>query len=210
VKKLALSALVLVLCLSLAACTVDQVLSDIDLLLQTAAQIGTAVGAVSPADGAIITALSAIATKGITTLQKTYDSYKASGATTDLAKVRAAANALNSNLAAELAAAHISDPATLAKVTAWCTLIYTTTNLVLNALPQATASAEQPSGAMSMFGGSPKRAPIVIQIPTPEQLQAQWETQVCKSDQKCGKLVKARHVHGYGKVKRALTLGLAK
>jgi hypothetical protein len=199
--KKALSAmLACVLCLSMVACTVDQVLTDINVLIQTAGSIGSAIGAVSPADAAIIAGLSALASKGLTAIQTAYDDYKKSGATTDLEKVQAAITAVQSNLPSELAAAHVYSPAAQAKCAAWVNLIVTSLNVVSAALPQLQSSSKsEKAAAVARLAGNPAL--------TPEALHARWASEVCANDSKCSKLVAVRH---HSKFARYATAGLLK
>ena len=162
------------------ACTVDQVLADIDLVIQMTASITTAVGAVSPADAAILNTVVTVATTGLAAVQAAYDTYKASGATTDLAKVQAAIAAVKTNLAQELVAMHITDPAATQKVTAWVNLVTVTLNAVLGLLPQLGVTA----------GTSQYKVEVI----SPKALQARWVSEVCKGDAACGKLVKIRSI----------------
>jgi hypothetical protein len=172
-------ALILALAIFTVACSVDQVLSDINLLLQTANVIGVAVGAVDPTISAEITLIAGIATTGLSEIKTDYDAWKASGAITDLQKLEAAISVLKTNLPAELAAAHISNPATVAIVTAWVNLVTSTLNDILAILPNLSKGAK---GAG------------ISTLPTPQSLQARWQNEVCKGDVKCGSLVKARMV----------------
>jgi hypothetical protein len=176
-KKTLSSLLVLILCFSLVACTVDQVLADINVLIQIAASIGAAVGNVSPADSIIIQKLSGIATAGIAAIQTAYDTYKNSGATTDLQKVQAAIAAVQTNLSQELAAAHITDPASQQKVTNWVNLIYSTLAAILAALPQLQTLQKN---------GRPK---ITLAV-TPKTLKFRWDNEVCQNNSACSALVK--------------------
>jgi hypothetical protein len=199
-KKLFSSLIIFTLCFAMVACTVDQVLTDINVLIQTAGSIGSAIGAVSPADAAIVAGLAALASKGLTAIQDAYDTYKKSGATTDLAKVQAAIQAVQANLPAELAAAHVYSPAAQAKCAAWVNLTVTTLNVVAEALPQLQSSSKsEKATAVAKLAGNPAL--------TPEAIQARWASEVCANDSKCSKLVAVRH-HGW--FVRHATLGLAK
>src|SRR5579864_2991104 len=75
------------------ACTVDQVLADINVAVQIAGQIGQAVGAVSPADALLIAGIQGVASAGLNAIKNAYDTYHASGAVTDLQKLQAALDA---------------------------------------------------------------------------------------------------------------------
>lgn len=171
------------LCFSLTACTVDQVLSSIDVALQTAAQLSTAVGAVSPADGALITLLTGLASSGITAIQTAYDTYEKNKTTSNLQNVLDAAQALQVNLPALLAASHISDPATVQKVTAWVNLMVSCAQAIVSEVQALSPSA------------TPSVTHAATYALTPENIQARWQTDVCKGDAKCGALVKVHHKH---------------
>lgn len=180
-SKVVSAVLVLALTFSLVACTVDQVLSDINLLIQTAAAIGSAVGAVSPVDSAAIQKAVDVATAGLNVIQADYDAYEKSGAATDLQKLQAAIGALRSNLPAELAAAHVSNPVATARVTNWVNLIVSTLDAIIAILPRLT-----PKGKMG--------AEAAALLPTANALQARWKTEVCGNDPACGQMVKAKAV----------------
>lgn len=178
-------ALTLACTMILCACSVDQVLSDIDVALEVAQNLAPAVGAVSVADGLIVAGLSGMAIKGVTAIQKTYDDYEAGKPMTGslVANIQAAANALKDNLASDLSAAHVSDPALLTKINNWCNLLYSMLNALLARLSGNVAA---------VFASS-------ATIMTPETLQARWQTEVCGGDAKCGKLVKVKHAHSVSK-----------
>jgi hypothetical protein len=174
--------LALALCLSLVACTVDQVLSDIDVVIQIAGNIGVAVGGVSAPDAAIIATFTSIATDGIGAIQTAYNSYKASNASTDLQKLQAAIGAVQQNLAQELAAAHVSDPATQQKVSAWVALINSSVAAIAAALPQLQSNGIQAHNST-----------VQPAMPLPETIQSRWVHEVCQDNAKCGKKVKVHH-----------------
>jgi hypothetical protein len=184
-KKILSSLLACVLCLSLVACSVDQVLTDVGVAIQIAASIGAAVGPISAVDAAEVAKLSAIATQGLNAVKAAYDAYKASGATTDLAKLQAAVDAVQANLPAELAAAHISDPNAMSKVTAWVGLVVTSVAAIAAAIPQLTSPVVAAS----------KKAKLMASLPSAKTLQARWASEVCKGDVKCSALVKVNK-HG--------------
>lgn len=178
-KKILSSLLVTALALSMVACSVDQVLADINVVIQIAAGIGSAVGQVSPADSAVVSKFSNIALTGISAVQTAYNTYKASGSSTDLAKVEAAISAVQVNLSQELAAAHITNPESVAKVAAWVNLINSSLAAVIAALPQL----QHPTARIA------KQA--AANLPTPASLQSRWQKEVCQGDKACGSLVKA-------------------
>lgn len=172
-----------ILCASMVVmtgCTVDQVLTDIDVALQTAQQVETAIGAISPADAAILEGLTGLAVSGLQAIQKDYDTYEASKNGNDLQKTLEAVKALQTNLPSTLAAAHIYSPAAQAKCAAWVNLTVTTLQAVTEALaptPTASAASKTPT------------------LPTAESIQARWLAEVCSGDTACGKLVKVHRKH---------------
>jgi hypothetical protein len=178
--KLCSLLLVCVLLVTMVACSVDQVLSDIDVALQMASAIGVAVGNVSPGDAAIIQNLASIGTTGLLAIQAFYDTYRKDPTATNLQKLQAAIDALKTNLPQELAAAHITNPNTVAQVTAWVNLTVSLLDAVLTHLP--ALKLEKRGGAMS------------IDLPTPDSLQSRWASEICHGDAACAKLVKARKV----------------
>lgn len=174
-KKLSMNAVALTLCAVMLACTVDQVLVDLKLLTTIAGAIIPALGQLSPADAAAAQKISKIATDGIALVQKNYDAFKASGATSDLQKVQFAVNAVRENLVDELALIKVSNQALVGKVTAWVDLIATTLNAILSVLPQAKVG-----GKMTLIGPPPTRA----------EIKGHWDSDVCGGDNSCAALVK--------------------
>lgn len=174
-------ALTLACTMVLCSCTVDQVLSDIDVALEIAQNLAPAVGTVLPADGLIIAGLSGIAIKGVTAIKKTYDDAQAGKPPTGglAATIQSIATSLKQNLAADLAAAHVSNPDLLTKITNWCNLLYSMLTALLAKLSGAVSARFDTSAA----------------VMTPETLQARWQTEVCQGDAKCGSLVKVKHAH---------------
>jgi hypothetical protein len=176
-------AVIAVLCFTivLTACTVDQVLSDIDLVLQTAANLEGAIGAVSPADGAALQLLTGLGIAGVNAIKTAYDNYEKNKTSSNLQNVVVAAQAIQSNLPQELAAAKIVDPMAVQKATAWVNLVTDTAVAIVNAVSPSTANI-----SARTIGG----------MPTPEGLQMRWQTQVCLGDTACGALVHVHHKHG--------------
>jgi hypothetical protein len=161
------------------ACTVDQVLADINLCLQTAASLETALGVISPADSAALQVITGLATAGLNVIQKDYDTWKASGSTSDLQKLVAACQSLQTNLPQNLAAAHISDPTVVQKTTAWVNLVTTTVGAMAAAWPQVNAASTKS-----------RMAKAAASLPSPSALHDQWLKNVCLGDTSCGNLVK--------------------
>jgi hypothetical protein len=176
------TSVIAVLCFSMTACSVDAILSDIDLALQTAASLETAIGAISPADAAALQMLTGIATAGLNAIQADYDAYeknKTSGALSDLL---AAAQALQANLRQNLAALHLESTDATTKATAWVNLIVDiVAGIVKQLAPTAAASPAITTRSLT------------IALPTAESLQARWQSGVCAGDTKCGSLVKVHH-----------------
>jgi hypothetical protein len=170
------AALAVAFCVAMTACTVDQVLTDIDLALQMSANIAAAIEPISPADAALLTLAINIATTGLQVIQTDYDQWKASGAQTDLQKLEAALTTLKTNLPMELAAAHITNPASIAKANAWVNLVVTTCTAVLQLLPQTPGTA-----AMAVF-------------PTPQKIKAGWDMDICAGAKTCSDLVKIHKI----------------
>lgn len=182
-KNISKGFIALVLCFTMftVACTVDQVLSDIDVAIQIAASLAPAVGTVAPADGAIISVFSKLASSGVNEIKAAYDAWHNANTASNLVRLQATVKEVNGNLTAELATAKISDPKTVTAVTNWCNLLYATLNAVAAALPQ-------PQGAVAARSMSKP-----TELPTPESLQARWSIEVCKGDAKCSGLVKVHH-----------------
>lgn len=177
------------LSLSLIACTqaqVDLVLSDIDLVLQTANSLSAAVGAISPAEAAALSLLTGLGTKGIEAVKKAYDDYEANKNASNLQNVLVAAQSIQSNLPQELAALHISNQNAVSKASAWVNLVTDVAGFVVTTVSSVQA------------GTSIRRS--VTALPTPERLQVRWQSEVCAGDTGCGNLVKVHHKRGHLKL----------
>lgn len=188
-KKFSCLVLVSILSLSLVACSVDQVLADVDLALQMTASLEVAVGNLSPADGAILAKLVGIASNGLVAVQAAYKTYEASGAQSDLDKAQEAARIVQMNLGQFLAAAHISNDAAVKKVTAWVNLVTIALDAVLQLSKQIRAAVPQTPGQFAAVDKA--AAPL---IPTATELHKRWQKEVCAGDKKCGKLVAPRKI----------------
>jgi hypothetical protein len=163
---------------------VDTVLSDIDLVLQTSEQVETAIGSISPADAAALEMVTSFAMSGINAIKADYDTYEASKATGDLQKLQAAVQSLQTNLPLNLKAAKISSANAVAKATSWVNLVVSTLAEIVTQFAPAVAATNQ---------GLAQSRMAVVALPTPESLQAHWQTEVCSGDVACGKLVKVHH-----------------
>ncbi len=174
------SSVVALLCASMivmTACTVDEVLSSIDTALQTASALSAAVGAVSPADAALLNLLTGVGVSGIQAIQTAYDNYEKNKTASKLQDVVVAAQAIQSNLPQELSALHISDPNAVAKATAWVNLM---TDCAQAIVSQVTAVSGKATATYAL---------------TPEYIQGRWQSQVCGGNSACGALVKVHHKH---------------
>lgn len=177
--KRTLLALVLVFTMFTVACTADQVIADIDTVIETASVIGAAVGAVAPADAVIIQGLASTALMGLNAVKTAYDTYKASGAVTDLQKLQAAIQSVQTNLPAELAAAHVVNVNAVRIVTAWVSLVVTALGSILNALPSLTSASVS----------TRQKVRLAKTLPTKASLKAQWAGEVCQNAAPCVALV---------------------
>jgi len=170
------SIIALALCLTLIACTTDQVLADLNLLIQIAGAIIPAVSNLSPADAAFASKISGIASTGLAVIEADYNAFKSAGGTTALQKVENDVSVLKANLNSELAAAHVSNPATVLKITNWVNLITTTLDAILAAFPSATNKAA--------------KVRLVAKVPSHSEIKAMWQVTVCAGDANCFALVK--------------------
>jgi hypothetical protein len=162
---------------------VDLVLSDADLIWQTANSLSIAIGAVSPADAASISVLTSVAISGINVIKADYDTYEADKTASNLQNVQVAIQAVQTNLPQELAALHIVDVTAASKVTAWVSLV---TSLLTTILSTIGAVATPEGVGQEHVAGM---------IPTPESLKIRWLNEVCSGDAVCGNLVKVNHKH---------------
>ncbi len=147
-------------------------LADLPVLTQMAVNIGALVSTLqlgtqlTPAETLAIHNLSSEASKDLTLLQSLYTTYKNSPSADTLQKIESLIQDTNQNLPALLQAAHISDPALSARITAAVNLILTSVSSFASLIPQtsvATAKVARPKTA----------------IPTPNDLKKQWNQQVC-------------------------------
>lgn len=213
-KMLALGLVCTLMVLESACFTVDQVLSDVDLLVQTSTAICQSVGSVSPQDAAACQVLATVAEAGLTSVRTTYDAYEQSGAVGDLAKVRAAITAIQQNLPQELAASRISDPRAVQKASAWVNLIVTSLNDVLTLIPQltpTTTTAQVQLASLKLVKDNPAAAKRVATM-SAKSLRARWASEICGGEATCSARVNPRPVHRgkSGKTLHYLTLGIKK
>ena len=167
--------LVMVLCVALAGtgCTAQWIsvaLADLPVLTQMALNIATLVAAVegrpvSPMESAAIQNISSSAYGGLNSLQTLYNQYKANPDAGTLQKIQDVIAAIDQELPAELQAAHISDPALSARVTAGVNLILSTVQSFATLMPAA--------------GATQRLAGRGLPIPKSGELKVRWNQQVC-------------------------------
>jgi hypothetical protein len=149
-------------------------LADLPVLTQMALNIASLVAAlqmgkqVNPSEAAAIQNVSAEASKDLNLLLALYEQYKAKPDKGTLAKIQSVIGDINQNLPALLQAAHISDPALSAKVTAAVNLILSTVTSFASLIPQPPA----PSIAAS-------RTATNATVPHARDLKKQWNAEVC-------------------------------
>ncbi len=150
-------------------------LADLPVLTQMALNLAALVATLqtgkqlSPAEAMAIQNISAEASKDLTLLQALYNQYKANPNLDTLQKIESLIQDTSQNLPALLQAAHISDPALSARITAAVNLILTTVNSFASLIPRALSS----STAMSRTAGQN------AVVPHPRDLKKQWNQQVC-------------------------------
>jgi hypothetical protein len=170
-------ALIFVLSISLIAtgCSAQWIsvaLADLPVLTQMALNIAALVATLqsgrqlTPAEALAIQNISAEASKDPTLLQALYNDYKAHPSADALQKIESIIEETNQELPALLQAAHITDPALSARITAAVNLILTSVSSFASLIPQ-TSSATR------------KMARQNTVIPQPKDLKRQWNQQVC-------------------------------
>jgi hypothetical protein len=170
-------ALAVVLSISLIAtgCSAQWIsvaLADLPVLTQMALNIAALVATLqsgkqlTPAEALAIQNISAEASKDLTLLQALYNAYKANPSADALQKIEVIIQETNQELPALLQAAHISDPALSARITAAVNLILTSVSSFASLIPPTASTA-------------PKTARKNTVIPQPKDLKRQWNQQVC-------------------------------
>lgn len=189
--KIFSAVLATMLCFSMVACSVDEVLTDVDLAIQMTANLAPAIGNVSPDEAAAITRLSGVASVGLTAVRDAYEAYEKSGAQSDLDKVQAIAGALRSNLAEELQAAHITNPETVAKVNAWVGLVTVSLDAIIALSKQVKTSQVSESfqrcAPDGNFNACMSFASSIagVYVPKAATLKKDWDKRVCKGNKAC-------------------------
>ncbi|SRR5713101_2554632 len=123
----------------------------------------------SPAEAVAIQNISVEASKDLTLLQSLYNQYKANPNLDTLQKIESLIQNTSQTLPTLLQAAHISDPALSARITAAANLILTTVNGFASLIPRASSLTI----AMS------RTARQNAVAPQPKDLKKQWNQQVC-------------------------------
>jgi hypothetical protein len=147
-------------------------LADLPVLTQMALNLGALVATLQsgkqlpPAEAMAIRNISAEASKDLTLLQTLYNAYKTNPSPDALQKIESMIQETNQELPALLQAAHISDPALSARITAAVNLILTTVSSFASLIPLAVSA-------------TPKTARRNAVIPQPKELKRQWNQQVC-------------------------------
>jgi hypothetical protein len=152
-------------------------LADLPVLTQMALNIAALVSTLqsgkqlTPAEALAIQNISAEASKDLTLLQALYNSYKANPSPDTLQKIESLIQDTNQNLPALLQAAHISDPALSARITAAVNLILTTVSSFASLIPQAPTAAPRTARQNTVVAR--------LVVPHPKDLKKQWNQQVC-------------------------------
>jgi len=122
-------------------------LADLPVLTQMALNLAALVATLqtgkqlSPTEALAIRNISAEASKDLTLLQALYNTYKANPSPDALQKIESVIQDTNHNLPALLQAAHISDAALSARITAAVNLILTTVSSFASLIPQTPTVA---------------------------------------------------------------------
>jgi hypothetical protein len=185
--------LAIVLAVALVGCqanAVNQVLSDIDLALQTGNVICSSIAIENQGDATACASIATIGINSLTVVQTAYNGYEASGSQTDLAKLQAALAAVKTNLSAALKAAHIVDPNTVTLVTNWVNLIIGVVNDVVTLIPQLQTNQVAAKDKVAKQASS-----VAAYLPTAEGIKAQWDAKVCNGVASCENLVTVHHIH---------------
>lgn len=185
-KKILSVVIAAILCFSMVACSVDEVLTDLDLAVQMTATLIPALGNISTSDAAEVAKLTTIAEEGLAVVRMDYEAYETSGATSDLARVQAVADALRSNLSQNLQAAHIGNEETVRRVTAWVGLVALTLDAITRLSQQAVVLPAH-CYAGSKFETCMSFASSVagMYVPKAATLKKDWDKKVCKGNKAC-------------------------
>ena len=150
---------------------ISAALADLPVLTQMALNIAALVATLqtgkqlSQEEGLAIQKIAAEAGKDLTLLHSLYNLYKANPSADSLQRIESANQDTTRSLPALLQAAHISDLALSARITAAVNLILTKVNSFSSLIPGASSSA--------------LAARQRTVVPRPQDLKKQWNLQVC-------------------------------
>lgn len=171
--------LVWLLCITMLIGGCAKVAASWPIVIGVAQAIASLTTVVDPA----LTAFSQQIVVDLQTLDNDYNAYVADKTSVGAkATLVAAIEAIQANLPANLAALHISDPATVARVTAAVNIILDFVDSIAGQIP-ATAASTAASRLARGAGPIPK-------VPSAAQIRARWGTDVCKGDAACVALLK--------------------
>ena len=125
---------------------ISAALADLPVLTQMALNIALVATLqtgkqLSPAEGLAIQKISAEAGKDLTLLESLYNQYRANPSADTLQKIESLIQDTTQSLPALLQAAHVSDPALSARITAGVNLVVTTVNSFASLIPRVSSSA---------------------------------------------------------------------
>ena len=152
-------------------------LADLPVLTQMALNLAALVATLqtgkqlSPAEALAIQNISAEASKDLTLLQALYNTYKANPSPDALQKIESLIQDTNQKLPALLQAAHISDAALSARITAAVNLILTTVSSFASLIPQTPTVAPKTARQNTVIAHPA--------VPHPQDLKRQWNQEVC-------------------------------
>jgi len=146
-------------------------LNDLPVLTQMALNIATLVATlqpgqqIDPAEIAAIQNISTEASRDLALLQSLYNEYKANPNATTLQNIQNTIAKITESLPVLLQSAHVSDPATAARLSAGVNLILTTVSSIAALMPQRTPATSE--------------AGVKTSVPNAKELKKQWNKQVC-------------------------------
>jgi len=177
-KRKSMSRIVLSVVLSISLITtacgaqwLSVALADLPVLTQMALNIATLVATlqsgqqINPAEIAAVQNISAEASRDLALLQSLYNVYKANPNATTLQNIQNTIAKITESLPVLLQSAHVSDPATAARLSAGVNLILTTVSSIAALMPQKTPATSQ--------------AGVKMTVPNAKELKKQWNEQVC-------------------------------
>lgn len=183
IRKISGISLASVLFLGLVACSVDQVIANIDIALQGAQNIGTVVSTINPADGDIVETAAATIIADLGLIKSLYDGWASSGATTDLNKIQAAVEQAEENQTQIEMATHLFDPASKIAFAAFMEI----TDLALDTVVHVVGGNSTPQSAFNAATGF---ASVGHPKYSAKDLKRKWDNNVCKGEKACRDRVK--------------------